>query len=82
MACFIALTLLLWHEATRWSGAVLMVLGAPIVFLIGLSRIYLGVHWPTDVLGGWTLAISWVSLAFLSSLRGQGEHGPSEASVA
>lgn len=35
----------------------------PIILLIGLSRIYLAVHFPSDVIGGFSLGLSWLSFA-------------------
>jgi undecaprenyl-diphosphatase len=51
--------LLARFQPRRWVKIYLLGLATTLTVLIGLSRIYLGVHWPTDVLAGWTLGASW-----------------------
>ena len=47
----------------------LMTLSILITLLVGISRVYLGVHWPTDVLGGWALGAAWALLFWLIAIR-------------
>ena len=60
MIFYLAIAIVL-TAGTRWQRAA--VAGA-ICFslLIGLSRVMLGVHWPSDVIGGWAFGMLWVLL--------------------
>lgn len=57
-AIVLAALLLFGHDAQRRKK--LLVLGSIFLGLVGLSRLYLGAHYPSDVLAGWALATTWV----------------------
>jgi undecaprenyl-diphosphatase len=51
-------------QTSRVARMFLMGLAGLLVLLIGCSRIYLGVHWPSDVMAGWCFGSVWAVLVF------------------
>jgi undecaprenyl-diphosphatase len=66
-ACYLTIAMLVASlETRRRSKALAYGLASAVLMAVGFSRVYLGVHWPSDVLAGWCLGASWALVGWVA----------------
>jgi undecaprenyl-diphosphatase len=60
-------TMLMRLADRRVTKVYCLVVAVVLTFLVGVSRVFLGVHYPTDVIGGWIIGFMWASLCWLAA---------------
>ncbi len=77
---YLTIGALMARASSRYRDKVYFITTAMLVtLLVGFSRIYLGVHYPTDVLAGWSIGLIWALLCWLVAQYLQ-RHGTIEPS--
>ena len=61
--------LVLWPSPGRILQGAVWILAAAIVLGVGVSRVFLGTHWPSDVLAGWLFALLWIAAVHRGTSR-------------
>ncbi|WP_369133465.1 phosphatase PAP2 family protein [Modestobacter sp. I12A-02662] len=67
VAALVTIVLVLaWPRLTGGARRVSVAGGVTLVLVVGLTRVLLGVHYPSDVVGGWALGLGWTLLVVLA----------------
>jgi undecaprenyl-diphosphatase len=51
---------------SRWARVLTIVVGSTYAIAVGLSRVYLGHHWLSDVIGAWLLGLAWLLVVIVA----------------
>ena len=66
----------MFHQLVAWLASTVGSWEYPGIIVIGTSRLYLGVHWLSDVLGGLLISTSWPALLEIVYLKGPADIVP------